>query len=65
MKIPALMIPKNAVTASNMASILKAPAAGPNGMQRRTVKGISCGAEFCKPADVLLQQIGTARVTNR
>jgi hypothetical protein len=58
-------MPKNAVTASNMASILKAPAPGPNGMQRRTVKGISCGAGFCKPADVLLQQIGAARATNR
>jgi hypothetical protein len=65
MKMPALMIPKNAVTASNMASILIAPAAGPNGMQRRTVKGISCGAEFCKAADVLLQQIGAARASNR
>jgi hypothetical protein len=65
MKMPALMMPKNAVTASNMTSILKAPAAGPNGMQRCTVKGISCGAEFCKPSDVLLQQIGAARAANR
>jgi hypothetical protein len=43
----------------------KSPAAGPNGMQRCTVKGISSGAEFCKPSDVLLQQIGASRATNR
>jgi hypothetical protein len=58
MKMPALMMPKNAVTASNMTSILKAPAPGPNGMQQCTVKGISFDAEFYKPADVLMQQTG-------
>jgi hypothetical protein len=63
--MPALMMPKNAVTASNMASILIAPAPGPNGMQQCTVKGISFDAEFCKPADVLLQQISAAPATNR
>jgi hypothetical protein len=36
------------------------PAAGPNCMQRCTVKGISFDAEFCKAADVLMQQIGSA-----
>jgi hypothetical protein len=58
MNMPALIMPKNAVTASNMASILKAPAPGPNGMQQCTVKGISFDVEFYKPADVLMQQIG-------
>jgi hypothetical protein len=45
MKMPALITTKNAVMASNMATIL-GPAAGPNGMQRYTVKGIPMEAEF-------------------
>jgi hypothetical protein len=60
MNMPALMMPKNAVTASNMATILITQRLNFNGMQRCTVKGISFTAEFCKAADVLMQQIGTA-----
>jgi hypothetical protein len=65
MKMPALMMPKNAVTASNMASILKAQRLDLTACSDAQSKGISCGVEFCKPVDVLLQQIGAAHATNR
>jgi hypothetical protein len=45
MKMPTLITKKNAVIASNIATIL-GPAAGPNGMQRYTVKGIPKENEF-------------------
>ena len=48
MKMPALMKPKNAVTASNMMTIPD-PARGPNGTGRYTVKRIPLASGFSKP----------------
>jgi hypothetical protein len=55
MKMPALMTPKNAVTTSNMVSILD-PAIGPNALQARTVKRIPCKSRISKMNDDFVQQ---------
>jgi hypothetical protein len=46
MKIPALMTPNSAVTASNMAKILQAQRSRPNGTACHTVKRIRGDAKF-------------------
>lgn len=60
MKMPALMMPKNAVTASNMITIPD-PALGPNGMGPYTVKRIPLAAGFSKPMVIFGQQRPGAR----
>jgi hypothetical protein len=55
MKMPALMMPKNAVTASNMVTIPD-PAVGPNGTGRYTVKRIPLAAGFSQRMVIFGQQ---------
>jgi hypothetical protein len=55
MKIPALMTPKNAVTASNMVAIPD-PAIQPNALRARTVKRIPCKPKISKLNDDFEQQ---------
>jgi hypothetical protein len=54
MKMPALMTPKNAVTASNMAKILK-PSDWTYGMGLCTGKRILLNVETSERVDVLMQ----------
>jgi hypothetical protein len=54
MNTPALTMPKNAVTASNMAKSCS-PAVGPNGMSRYTVKRISSTDQESELTDDLVQ----------
>jgi hypothetical protein len=55
MKMPALMTPKNAVTASNMVSI-PYPAIEPNALRARTVKRIPHAVRLSKVNDDFEQQ---------
>jgi hypothetical protein len=55
MKIPALMTPKNAVTASNMVAIPD-PAIQPNALRARTVKRIPREPKISKLNDDFEQQ---------
>jgi hypothetical protein len=64
MKIPALMTPKNAVTASNMVAIPD-PAIQPNALRARTVKRISRGFRTSKMNDDFEQQASKLGSVNR
>jgi hypothetical protein len=59
MKMPALMTNKNAVIASNMATIL-GPAVGPNWMRPYTVKGFRKTFKFESAMMILCNTFGAA-----
>jgi hypothetical protein len=64
MKMPALMTPKNAVTASNMVSI-PYPAIEPNALQAYTVKRIPRAVRLSKVNDDFKQQAHQDRPVKR
>jgi hypothetical protein len=64
MKMPALMTPKNAVTASNMVWIPD-PAIGPNAFRPCTVKRISRAERVSKVNDDFEQQAAAAAVSRK
>ncbi len=64
MKIPALMTPKNAVTASNMVAIPD-PAIEPNALRARTVKRIPCGLRISRMVGDFVQQLPKFGSVNR
>jgi hypothetical protein len=64
MKIPALMTPKNAVTASNMVAIPD-PAIEPNALRARTVKRIPCCQRISRINGDFEQQLPKSGFVNR